>query len=182
MRLLIHLNATWLLSADQARSEERNVWSLKAKHLERIKGLMIPSWINVSAKRVKPFSGRCRVFQGGWCRSRWGRRRSQDRRGALRCRSTEILKHTNATHFFHFIHVNSRLACRNTSDTVLMTISVCCWMLFWETLDTDPYLGTPEKPPSFNRQKLDTLGQHRFSDSRTFFLRHYEWQHHWKRE
>lgn len=60
---------------------------------ELIKGLMVSaSWTNVSAKSNTPFSARCPVSQGGWCRNRWGRRRSLGRREASHCRSTETLK------------------------------------------------------------------------------------------
>lgn len=91
-RLLIQLNAPWLLSADQTKSKEGNVWSWKA--CQRLDDrLLNKSGIKKKGKKCdKPFSARCRVFQGGWCRNRWGRRRSLDRRGALHCRSTEILK------------------------------------------------------------------------------------------
>lgn len=75
------------------KSKERNVWSWEAyqrldDHLLNESGIKKKK----EEKSVKPFSARCRVFQGGWCRNRWGRRRSLDRRGAWHCRSTEILK------------------------------------------------------------------------------------------
>lgn len=53
--------------------------------------------MNEAVKSNKPFSERCREFQGGWCQNRWARRLSLGRREASHCRSTETLEQKEGT-------------------------------------------------------------------------------------